>query len=113
MTTVQDVLSNDSIYVKLKPLDIGKGGKWGGQIEITIVCPDTIPVNEDGEIMLCNMAAMMAASLDLYEDHEDIKEMAQNLVFEAVGGTDYVLEEKPPVIVEHVVDNVIKLNFKP
>ena len=111
MKTVKDVLSYDSVYIKLKPLDIGEGGEWGGEIEVTVVCPNTVPVNRKGEILLCDVAAMMSASLILYEDNEDIREMAEQLVHNSNGG-EYMLKEKPHSRVVQISDNVIKLNFK-
>ena len=109
MTTVKEVLSVDSIYIKLKPVNVVKG-KWDGDIEVTMICPDQVGLDEEGKTMLSNVGSMMAASLVLFEEHEYIKELAEDVVY-GQETSEYMLEPPVKPTVESVTGNVIKLNF--
>ena len=111
MTTTREVLSEDSLYIKIKPT-VTADGSWLGDVAITLVCPDKLPLNEDDTDTLFNVGALMAASLLLYEEDEALKEKAQALMDSSDPDDEYLFgDNSVPTVITSSTDNIIRVSF--
>lgn len=111
MTSIRDVLSSDALYIKILPI-LDNKKEWDGEIDVSLVCPNDIPLDEEGKDILLNMGALMSVSLLLYEENLDIKEAAEDILASSSDGT-YLLgdDPKPTPRVVSTEGNVVKINF--
>jgi len=115
MSSLKDAFTEDSFYLKFQPVFTPQG-EWTGDVDISAIIHDdhTLNYEELGEML--HVLQMVCASVPLYEQHEDIKELAQAIVDTAMEQPDseYLLgqtdkrNDKPSVTTE---GNVITLKF--
>ena len=116
MTSFKEAFTEDSFYLKFQPV-YDPQGTWTGDVDISAIIHDDHSMNDEDYGELLHVLQMVCASVPLYEQHEDIKELAQAIVDTAMEQPDseYLLgqtdkrNDKPSVTTE---GNVITLKFK-
>lgn len=107
-------VSDEDFLIQVTPM-LGDDAHWTGQVEINIISSDASPLNTEETEALLFFCQMICASVPIYEDHDNIREMAAWMV-----KSKYTEEGKKKLNGKQVRTetintggNVIKIDFTP
>jgi|TARA_R110000796_G_scaffold47127_5_gene113513 hypothetical protein len=79
MNTFKDSFTEDGFYLKFSPI-IKSNGRWAGDIEVEAIIHDDNGLCPEDQQKMENVLHMVSASIHLYEENEEIYNMARDLV---------------------------------
>ncbi len=96
MNTFKDSFTEDSFYLKFKPI-IEDNGRWAGDIDVEAIIHDDNGLCPEDEQKMENVLHMVSASIHLYEQNEEVYNMARELVINGLNKDDneYLLNQPP------------------
>lgn len=119
MSSILEEFTEDSLYLKFKPLR-DANGEWRGDIDISAIIHDDHGLSYEELSDMMHVLQMVCASVPLFEEDEEVREKARKIVERAMAlpddeYTEYMFgtpEEQPvkkPTITTE--GNVVTLKF--
>lgn len=116
MTSILEEFTEDSLYLKFKPLR-NANGEWAGDIDISAIIHDDHGLSYEELSDMMHVLQMVCASVPLYEEDEEVREKARKIIERAMelpdseflfGEPEEPKVKKPTITTE---GNVVTLKF--
>tara|TARA_R100001510_G_C7569972_1_gene146732 strand:- start:397 stop:759 length:363 start_codon:yes stop_codon:yes gene_type:complete len=112
--TVKKIMDNDFI-IRIRPF-LDENDEWTGEIDLSIMTQPGNILTEDDHFQLMHFTKMIASSVPVMEDNDEIRELVHNYVLDIVDKQHIELKLEPngsgePKIV-NIDNNVISIDFK-
>jgi len=106
----KEQLNNDDFVVRVRPFR-DEDGSWTGEIDLAVITFPNNDFDDEDYSHLIHFCTMMASTVPIMEDNEEIRDLVHNYVMESFDNEyEPVVQEEKSTTVEHD-GNVIKINF--
>jgi len=103
-------INSDDFIVRVRPMR-DENGSWTGEIDLSVVTLPDNDFDDEDYSQLIHFCTMMASTVPIMEDNEEIRDLVHNYVMESFDNEhEPVVKDKQSAEVEYD-GNIIKINF--
>jgi len=112
LTKEQSIQENDFV-IRIRPF-LDDEGEWTGEIDLSIMSQPNNNLSEDDYFQLMHFTKMMASTVPVMEDNEDIRQLVHDYVINVVDNAlelrvERTEDDKPRIV--NIDNNVISVDF--